>query len=279
MAPQPKLKRKPAAGPKLPPLLMAAEQGDVIALKRLLRGGEDIKQTADPRKFPRCPGADALILASRNGHAQAVEVLLAAGADVSFEAAYGSALDEATTNGHTEAVRLLLRAGARNFGGGLFNALNNHHLETIRAVADAKIPLAGYRGRCKESLLERAIERRDNAAVSLLIEVGTKPVRDGSLATAACKGDAELTERLLHLGADPNAPGGALKRLPLCEASCSGDLRTIQVLIDKGADPAAVDARGWTCLDWAKYGNKPKAVRWLKDYATKAGIKIPRGGM
>ncbi len=276
MAPQSGVKRKPASGPTLPPLLRAAEQGDVAALKSLVRAGEDTKQTAEPRKFPRCPGADALILASRNGHEEAVTILLAAGADVDFQAGYGSALEEATSNGHTAVVKLLLRAGARNFGGGLFNALNNNHLETIRAVAEANIPLDAYRSRYKQSLLESAVERQNHAAVSLLLDAGVKPLGDGALAAAAAKGNAQLTARLLRLGADPNAAGGPLRRLPLCQASYCGDLPTIQVLLEHGADPTSVDARGWNCLDWAKYGKKARALRCLRDYLAKTETRIRR---
>jgi ankyrin repeat protein len=84
----------------------AAERGDASTLTRLLDLGENVNSLD---RF----GQTALMLASRNGHTEAVRVLLESGADLDCTAKYHlSALMLAVINDHFSIVWHLVQAGA-----------------------------------------------------------------------------------------------------------------------------------------------------------------------
>ncbi len=83
----------------------AIKQGDVAAVRELLRSGGD----ADARDRY---GQTALMLAAHAGHRAVVEALVAHGAGLNATAKFGlSALMLAVVAGHVEIARLLARAG------------------------------------------------------------------------------------------------------------------------------------------------------------------------
>ncbi len=97
----------PAPEPRAePPLVRAAEAGDLARLEALLDGSESVDLRDACRWTP-------LMKAARNGHVEVVRRLLAEGAEVDAEDKGGyTALLLAAGNGHAEVVRLLLQAGA-----------------------------------------------------------------------------------------------------------------------------------------------------------------------
>jgi ankyrin repeat protein len=222
-------------------------------------------------------GADGLILASRHGHLNAVKTLLRHGARLTTEAGYGSALEEALAGGHHEVVRLLLEKGARNFGFGLFGALEQGHMEVFEVVAESGIPLGGFLSRHGESLLERAIRRKKDEIAKFLLGMGVKPIDGGPLVESVARGDAELTQLLIKHGANPNQVNG-LKRYPLGVACSRGHRDIIEILLKHGADLAITDVRGWSCVDWANHGGHKKLIGWLDSIGRKKRMTIPRRG-
>ena len=88
------------------PLNRAASRGDAASLKAQLDKG------ADPN-MRGIVGETPLMSAAFSGSRQAVEVLLAAGADVNARWRYGTPLSYAAQRGHTDIVRLLLDRGAQ----------------------------------------------------------------------------------------------------------------------------------------------------------------------
>ena len=83
----------------------------------------------------------ALILASSGGHAEAMKVLIAGGAEVNATKKDGwTALMSASKGGHTEAIKVLIANGAdvnatdKNGWTALMFASNGGHLEAIRML-------------------------------------------------------------------------------------------------------------------------------------------------
>ena len=246
----------------LPPLILAAAEGDVGAIQTLLHGGAGVNETFAP-VLPDYYGADALTVAARHGHLEAVKVLLAAGAAVGRESGIGTALGAALSYGHADVVKELLSRGARDFGYGPFNALEAGHLDALWALADAGVDLGRLRNRYGHGLLCRAVERGQVHAVRALIERGVRPTDGPPLVNAALSGSVELTRLLLDHGAEPNRPGN--HRLPASMACLSGNAEVLELLRERGADFSAVDGVGLTCVDWARQGRHSRRVlAWLK---------------
>lgn len=103
--------RPPAeADSRGPELRRAAQQGDVVLVRRLLRVGVD-PDTADGN------GRTAVVAAAAAGQAAVVKELVKAGADPDLrDREWGTALDAAGRHGHDEVVRVLREAGARGSG-------------------------------------------------------------------------------------------------------------------------------------------------------------------
>lgn len=249
----------------LSPLLRAAENGDVRAIEELIRGGANVHEKTSP-KMAFYHGADALVLASRHGHLDAVRLLLRYGADFAVEAGYGSALEEAIAKGHAPVAKVLIEKGARNFGYSLFSAIAGGHLGVFQELARLGIPFASFRSRNGDSLLEDAIHSKQDEIVRFLLKAGVKPTDGGPLVESVARGDVELTRSLLNLGADPNQIN-RLRRFPLGMACSRGHKQIAEILLDHGADPTLIDVRGWSCVDWAKHGRHEELVSWLNSLA------------
>ena len=125
--------RRPNYG-KADPMLWAAKQGNVPAVKALLESGEDVNRwirLAGVRAgFPT-----ALHIAAENGHVAATKVLIEAGADVNAQSAEGNTpLYDAVESceNTTATVALLINAGAD------VNLMSNHEYRTPLSFAVAK---------------------------------------------------------------------------------------------------------------------------------------------
>mmetsp|Transcript_35855 Transcript_35855/g.65784 ORF Transcript_35855/g.65784 Transcript_35855/m.65784 type:complete len:301 (-) Transcript_35855:20-922(-) len=93
----------------LPPLLLNAEQGDLVGLREAIDevGSDGIDAVTS------IGSRSALHLAAAAGHADAVEALVAAGASINLKsAAQTTPLHLAVLNGHMPCVQKLLAAGA-----------------------------------------------------------------------------------------------------------------------------------------------------------------------
>lgn len=258
----------------IPSLILAAENGDVESIEKLIRDGADVHEISNPKLHPYY-GADALTVAARHGHLNAVQVLLGHRANVTYRSAYGSAIQQAIDYGHADVVRLLLKHGAYKLGYSLFNAINQNNVEIFRAVSEAGISLNDFRERrIRQSLLEYAIHRKKSDIVGLLLDVGVKLV-GGELVECAARGNAEIARKLITRGAkttQPNRKG----RYPLSSACYWGNKEVAEVLLEHGASLATIDSRGWSCFDWARYGERKDIMRWLDSIARQKKIKIPK---
>lgn len=191
--------------------LLAAEQGNVDALKTCLEKGVDINATNRQKRT-------ALIIASLNKHYPCVEYLIAAGADVDKQdqTCFNPFLISCLTNDIT-LLRIVLPANPdldslTRFGGvGITPASEKGHVEIVRellAKTDINVNHTNFVG--WTPLLE-AIVLNDGGArqqeiVKLLLDNGANPhmtdkYGKSPLELARKKGFHEIADLLLSAGA------------------------------------------------------------------------------
>ncbi|HEU4326870.1 MAG TPA: ankyrin repeat domain-containing protein [Roseiflexaceae bacterium] len=208
---------------------------------------------------PVRPHKPPLALAAKNGHLEALAVLLEHGAAVDARDSGGmTALHDALLYGWTEAARQLLAAGADP------GATNGPRATT---------PLL---------LAVRPLERIDQAAALVLLLVRSGAALDQAdregvtpLLAAAREGRFDLVLLLLALGADAcrrdRAGQSVLHRLPWAvrhTALSPGQIvALVEALRSAGADPAARDNAGATAAEQARSWGQDRLAALLEDGA------------
>jgi cytohesin len=194
-------------------LVKAAAEGNIDRLCELLEAGVPAT-TVDPanRDLP------ALHWAVQGGHAEAVRLLLEAGADVQSRPHY-SALVAAAGAGHEEIVRDLLAAGAdihfRQCDGAaaLSAAARCNHLAVVQLLLEA----GAAQGDDAGNALDHAAAEGHGEVIAALLEAGVRP-SGAALVAAARRRNLAVVRMLLAAGCDPNAPQDEFGRTPLMEA-------------------------------------------------------------
>jgi len=246
-------------------LILAAAQGNLMQVKRLLDAGADVN-CRDKR------GNSALIEASFGGAIELVKLLLDSGADVGAESVTGDTpITEAIRLGNPELLKLLLskplNPDAKRKLAALYKALAGHAENISPEILK---PLKDYLLRKKTSPIHRststAIKQRDEAADADKDEQAQEgppaPSNDGvdngggpiSLVQAARRGDRKAVQALLQRGANVNAGSGDLGGTPLIEACRLGHKEVVRVLLQHGADVNAAQEDGATALRMACIG-------------------------
>ena len=196
----------------------AAREADVEAVQALLAGGADVNAPDDA-------GTSALLWATYNASADLVSVLLAAGADPNASSQFDvTPLLQAARNGDAATTRILLDAGA----------------DAARAVREGETPLMA----------------------------------------AARSGNVDVVQQLLAHGADANAVEALQDQTALMWAVAEGHLPIVDVLLTGGADPnrkariseltkrsmrTDFPTGGFTALMWAaRNGNEPIVRRLIE---------------
>ena len=196
----------------LPPLVAAAERGDVEQLRRLLAAGTPIHQ-ADSR------GRHAVLAATQGGHEAAARLLIEHGADVNAQDdIQDSAFLLAGARGHTGILRAAL--GARpapdfkrlnRYGGtALIPACHYGHVEAVRLLLGTPIDVNHVNRLGWTALLEAII------------------LGDGGAA------HTEIVRLLLAHAADPNR-ADAQGVSPLAHARQRAQTRIVSLLAAAGA--------------------------------------------
>ncbi len=187
-----------------PPLLLAAEKGDVAGLRAALASGADVK-VSDQN------GWTALHLASLNGRAAVVDVLVEhPDVDVNAKNRWSSTpLMLAASRGYAECVRALMRhpdtdidARAEYYGRtALIEAAKNGFSDIVKMLLDrgADVNVTDKTGR-NNALIE-AIKGRHYAVSELIMNSGRmnflkKDMRLNALIWAGATGNRELRENL-----------------------------------------------------------------------------------
>lgn len=170
---------------------------------------------------PVTADGDSFVKYAGQGRVDVLELLIAAGVDVS-----GRAREEA-----------------------LSYALQEGHGETVAFVLDNGVDPDVNGGRS----LRIAVEREAMDMVETLLAKGADPNGEAgyagpALSMAAAKGHIEMINTLLASGADPNL-AGENGRTPLSAAVGTGWTELVELLLDKGADPWVRVSNGGLIID------------------------------
>ena len=230
-------------------LMTAARTGAVEAVRALLDRGADLR-----RKEP-AKGQTALMWAAAENNAAAVTLLIERGADVNERSKGGlSAYLFAVRGGHIDAAKALVDAGVK-----VDEALSDGTSALLLAVINAHYELAGVLvdrganpnadGQGWTALHQIAWSRRHNAGFNL-----PGPVATGNLDSL------DLVRTLVARGADVNARQkkeprdgnrNMLNRLgstPFLLAAKSADVPLMRVLLERGANAGITTNNGTTAL-------------------------------
>ncbi|KAF3482178.1 ankyrin repeat-containing protein [Arthroderma uncinatum] len=215
---------------------------DIIAAES--GSGHAIKDLINKRSY--CD-LTALVVASREGFATIVQILLDNGADANFKSRYGSsAIIAACGRGHERIVQLLLERGAKVNPLGrlqkpaLYAASSEGHENIVRLLLDSGAdisPISGIYG----SALSSASSGGYTSIVQLLLDRGADINAMGDLGTAlyvaSYHGHESVVRLLLNNGADINAKGRYDTALSV--ASSRHHKSIVQLLLDRGASVIA----------------------------------------
>ncbi|KAL2075283.1 hypothetical protein VTL71DRAFT_226 [Oculimacula yallundae] len=225
------------------PLAASATEGHATVLEILLERcfAEEEKDSL----------ARYLYLAASRGHADAVEVLLAAGAPIDGNGGkYGTALQIAALEGHPDVVTDLLKRGANlkvadpRFGTPLAASAERGHRRVTKLLLEGGAAING-RGGWYSTPLIAAIVGKDDSIINDMLDHGANVNAHGgrhdcALMAAAAIGKIDLVKKLIDLGArvnDENDKGADA----LHSACCAGRLDVVGLLLAHGAD---VNAKG-----------------------------------
>jgi ankyrin repeat protein len=168
-------------------LIIAAAHGKKEAVEFLIAAGADVNAVHEDNRVT------ALMYAAAAGHIEVMKVLLANAADLhALHSNGGTALLEAATGGEPDAMAVLLEAGATH------NFVDSDGVTPLMAVAS--------QGNIKGLQLIVEYLKKDLSAEDFKTHINMASYSGGtSLMFAAAGGHAEATKQLIDLGADINA--------------------------------------------------------------------------
>ena len=269
-----------AADPdSLTSLMLAAQEGQSAVVEVLLAAKADVNAN-DPN------GWTSLAYAAAGGYTNVVTILLRARADIAAEprAKNGigpTALMAASSHNQADAVRMLLAAGARadyarkkDGATALMMACTYGCLEAAKALLLAGEDVNRASRKDRLTCLHAASQDGHIEVVQLLLDakadVNAKAKGGFTALYMAClKGKTEVVRKLLDAHADVNA-ADLEGRTPLFAAvgnpqqAKPGDIEIVKLLIAAGAKPQMKDKRGFKALDYAERTNFSEAANYLK---------------
>jgi ankyrin repeat protein len=129
------------------------------------------------------------------------------------------------------------------------------------------------------SALHWAVEANDLELAGILLTAGAKPMtanRAGAtpMLLATQNGNADMIERLLAAGADPNAPLTKTSDTALMMAARTGKVEAVRALLDHGAQVNAHETwGGTTALMWAASERHPDVAKLLIEHGADVNAK------
>jgi ankyrin repeat protein len=259
------------------PLHQAIEKRDLSEVRKLVDACAHVNTIDDSGRTP-------LHVSSALGSAEAVRLLLGAGADVSARTRgpgdsasihSRTALHLAAAAGSAPVAQLLIAQGAdvnakaldfvdRDWGGTpLHEAAAAGAVDVIDVLIRARADIDAFS--VNGSPLASAVRKRAGAAVKMLIARGAE-LQSGSgdvpLYIAADSGAEEITKLLLDGGADVNVDG-AFGRRPLHQAARHGHLAIVRMLLAAKADPNVKSMDEQTPLHTAASEGRLESIKLL----------------
>ena len=251
------------------PLLLACEEG--YAVKMLVQAGAELRVTDTN-------GDTCLIAASSEGHTETVRYLVGLGqVDVDQVGRFGmTALHKAVSVKHADVVQVLIDAGAdiekKDSRGRtpLLLACLEGCLDTVKVLvqAGAELRVTDTNG---DTCLIAASSEGHTETVRYLVGLGQvdadqvgAPDADTALHEAVGGNHADVVQVLIDAGADIEKKDSE-GRTPLLLACEEGYLDTVKVLVRAGADLRVTDSNGDTCLIAASSEGHTETVRYLVD--------------
>ena len=248
------------------PLFEAVSEGNLKALRKLIKGGASIDDALPD-------GTTLLMVAVQNGHDSIVKELITLGVDVNQRQSESfTALIFATFQGNENIVKLLLANGADiNMGHSLPSSQGASGGQTALTVASGRKNLSmcklliklgadinvvtesGYSalmwslagtddGACAKQLLQAGADPDPDAVPAVSFATLTSP-----LVLSATNGATDIVKELIRRKVRLDKPDGdgctALKR-----AANSGHVDVVAALVKAGASVNVADHDGWTAL-------------------------------
>ena len=255
-------------------LMAACASGREVVVRLLLRPEHaGAAHLGRPRESD---GMTAVMLAARGGHADCMDHLLAAQADVDATNREGwTALMLACQANAPAVVAALVHAGASPTCG--------VHNGWAVVLTPLKLACIGGHARCVELLLgARAhIDENDGSRMDIVEADGSTMLIYAAQRThcrTPMPGDGHSqTVRLLleaRASVDPTRWDGLT---PLAYAAIYGDLDSASSLLAAGASPSRADEAGWTPILWAARGGHEPCVRLLLQRRARADEARPNG--
>ncbi len=225
--------------------------------------------------------------AAYSGNCEAVEALLAQGAEVNALRNYSTALHFAADNGHRKIVEMLVSKGAdiraldKNLNTPLHLAAYKGYREVVELLLGrgAEIEAQNIDG---ATPLHFAAYNGHRKIVKMLVDRGSdiKAVKkDGAtpLHCAAYNGHREIAGLLLANGADINALD-ANGDTPMHAAAHNDCREIVKLLLAEGADTQPRNGNGATPLHWAAYNGHREVVELLVSQGDEIEVLSTDGG-
>ncbi len=252
-----------AAGqPGAPPLVQAARNQDVDAVRELLAGGAAASD-------PQADGSTALHWAVHWEQPETVDLLITAGAEVNAGNDLGmTPIVMAGTSGNGAIVRRLLAAGAAVGAAGaggetvLMLAARAGSLDAVTALLEAGADANARETTREQTALMWAASGAQPDIVAMLLEHGADvrarsrtSVRVSNMGGSRSAGSASS-----GIAVEEVAQGGST---PLLFAARSGDVQSARLLLDAGADVHDTTADGNTALIIAAHSGQGSVAALL----------------
>ncbi|HTG00440.1 MAG TPA: ankyrin repeat domain-containing protein [Nitrospirota bacterium] len=263
------------------PLIKAAQTGDLMATKQLIRDGVNINAV-------NSSGESALVIAAKSGNLDMARTLIKAGAEVNQRTnSKDTALTIAACKCHPEIIALLLENGAdpnvqnEDFKSTPLNLLAGYcnNSDSVKALlSKGANPKLG--NRCGDTPLITAAGNGYSEIVSILLDTNVNIDETGcrmqtALFRAAREGQVKTLELLIRRGADINHEAESQwcsgpvclepqrNWTPLMIAAANGRADAVDLLLSKGVDPNATNSYSQTAIILAAQEGHARIVESL----------------